>query len=574
MARDLFSARKYNGLMTIMSVFFIIFHFIVSAPASAASLDLGAIRNQAASNPIEARALLQAGFDGGASGARLPVEFPGRACNLPAVPDAVPAPLPDIAAVPAPPLPKQTGTLALIQIDGLSYARLQEAFSKGHAKNMARLLNERGYRNSSYLCGMPTVTMSVQSQLFFGKQLPGNEWYSKAKGKEVTGAVIEEEIPRSAGLLYGGRAYLSELSGGADKGVNVRVWLDKDIEESGTALGVVKELDRSFPHLLTGMRFPLYTFIKNWRAMKRDFAARKYETRTDRLAPLYISMLTNFGAAVAADGISDAIRDSLPSVYADFSGFDEKAHYYGYSSEEAFAELDKIDGHIGKIIKSADKHGARVLIFSDHGQTPSETFVGKFGGTPQSLVDGLGRAAATGYKDGDMVFGHVYSMGNVYVKSAPGRLDAAEIEKKYPGFAEKLAAHPGIGVAAVRNGGAIELLSKNGRGFIGADGSYNAGEGDPLGRYADGTATREALAAQVKDYLSLEESGDLVVMAPYENGRTIDYNIKYTLISEHGGIGGEQMHPFVIYHPAAATMDPASFRSALDFGAALRGMLK
>lgn len=574
MACDLFFAHKYNGHMTIFSVFPIIFQLVLSAQANAAPMDAGAIQNQAASNPIHARALLQAGFDGGLSNARLPVELPGRALDLPAVPDAVLTPLPAKAAAAAPALPKQAGTLALIQIDGLSYNRLQEAFSKGHAKNMARLLSEHGYKNSPYLCGMPTVTMSVQSQLFFGRQLPGNEWYSKAKGKEVTGAVIEEETPRSAGLLYGGRAYLSELSGGADKGANVRVWIDKDMEESGTALGVVKELGRSFPHLLTSFQFPLYTFIKDWRAMKRDFAERKYETKTDRMAPIYVSMLTNFGAAVAADGIRDAISDGLPSVYADFSGFDEKAHYYGYSSEEAFAELDKIDKHIGKIMKAADKHGGRVVIFSDHGQTPSETFVGKFGRTPQSLMDELGKELSPDYKDGDIVFGHVYSMGNVYVKAAPGRLAAAELEKKYPGFAAKLAVHPGIGIVAVRNGGGIDLFSKNGRAVISTDGSYTTVDGDPLAQYADATATREALASQISGYLSLEESGDLVVMAPLENGKTIDYNVKYTLISEHGGIGGEQMHPFVIYDPAAAPMYPASFRSALDFGAALRDMLK
>ncbi|MBI4656943.1 MAG: alkaline phosphatase family protein [Elusimicrobia bacterium] len=549
--------------------------FSASENALLAPENVSALEYEAARNPVDAALRLQAGFDGAAG-----LPKPGESV-LPVFPDIrgreqSPVVLQELKADSgdfAPPAVSGGGTLVLIQIDGLSYNRLQEAISKGYAGNIAEMIKNKGFVASPYFCGVPTVTMSIQSQMFFNRKLPGNEWFSKTRNKEVTGAIVEEGLPSNAGLLHKGRAFLSELSGGAQKGANVRVWIDKDSEKYGGFWSKIREIGRSIPYLVRGMKFPGITFWKEWRQMKKDFAEKNYETETDKYAPVYISMLNNFAASVATEGLKKAIIEEAPSVYADFSGYDEKAHYYGYSSDQAFTELDRIDKNIGEIMETARKYGGRVFVFSDHGQTPSETFVGKFGKKPQDFLDELGKQTDSMYKNGDLVFSQVYSMGNIYLKNVSGHAGAAEIKKNHPGIIEKLVSHQGVGMAALRDSGGIILISKNGRAVISAAG-YSSEGNDPLAPYLDARMSRDILAAQIKDYLELEESGDIVIFAPYENGKTIDYNIKYTLISEHGGIGGEQMHPFIIYDPRIAPVNPESFFDARGLNGIFKSLLK
>ncbi|MFH1619155.1 MAG: alkaline phosphatase family protein [bacterium] len=544
---------------------------VLKAPGGASASEA-----EAADDPLAVRSKLQAVFDGGADMSALTERPPAAAQNLrpskslPAEPAALKAGATDFT----PPMPSDRGTLVLIQIDGLSYNRLMEAISKGRAKNIAEMVRNGGFSVSTFFCGIPTVTMSVQSQIFFGRILPGNDWFSKSKNSEVGGAVIEKDVPAEEGLLYGGRVFLSELSGGGGEGVNVRVWMDEDIEKHGTFFSIAKQLWQGIPYLLSSGRFPLITFWKDWRQMKKDFATQGYETEKDKDAPLYVSMLSNFAAIVATEGIRKAIRDNVPSVYTDFSGYDEKAHYYGFSSEEAFGELDKIDENLRRIMKTAKQHGARVFVFSDHGQTPSETFIGKFGKKPQEVLDEFGRDADAGYKDGSLVFAPVYSMGNIYVRNTTGHLGAAEIEKRHPGLIAKLANHAGVGAVIARKENDIVLASRNGRAVI-SGGALSAVDGEnPLAQYLDERMNLNILSVQITNYMRLEESGDLVILAPYENGKTLDYNLNYTLISEHGGVGGEQMHPFIIYDPRVITMDPETFIDARQLNVIFKSLLK
>ncbi|MDD5656571.1 MAG: hypothetical protein PHF00_04880 [Elusimicrobia bacterium] len=152
----------------------------------------------------------------------------------------------------------------------------------------------------------------------------------------------------------------------------------------------------------------------------------------------------------------------------------------------------------------------------------------------------------------------------LYLRGREGHADMSVVERLYPGFLKALAGHEAVGMVAVRSGPDAVLLAKAGKASI-RGGRLSVSEGvDPLAGYQDARMSEAALADQIEDYLRLDDAGDVVVFAPYQDGATLDYNDKYTVISEHGGIGDGQMHPFLIYDPAVLAEASRTFRDARD----------
>lgn len=478
--------------------------------------------------------------------------------------------LPQPAPVPSAPVAgtEESGTLVLVQIDGLGHKRLLEAVAGGWAPNLGNLLASGEYRAAPFRNGIPTVTQSIQSQIFYGRIQPGNEWYSREKGGEVTASDLEPGYPASSGLLAGGRAYLSEFSGGAQQGADVRRMFAEDAAERGTAGAALKELSAGTPlflrHLLqapadNGRRFVRDT-LSDVLQIRGDFKARGFDRPMDRKSAYFFALTGNVWSQVAKAGILEALEQRAPVVYTDFSTYDEYAHYYGAGSAEAFSALLKIDEQIGEIV-AALRGDSKLVVFSDHGQTPTRNFTDRYGETPQQVLDRLLLKAKPGAKPGELVFSHVYSMGNIYVRGSGHRVELDEFEGLYPGLIQALLAHEGFGLVAARRNGRVALLSKE---------VASAAGRSPLSAYSDDISTVEVLQEQVANYMQIEESGDLVVFAPYEDGITLDYNSNYTLVSEHGGIGGEQMHPFILYPPRALPFEPEKIKDARDLNRLLK----
>ncbi len=481
-------------------------------------------------------------------------------------------------------VPAPRGTVVLIMIDGLGHKYLLEAMASGHAPNLASLIAEEGYRLAPYLNGLPTVTLAVQGQVFYGRRRPGNEWYRKSEARELDANQAEMEWRREDGLLYGGRAYLSELSGGAEAGAAVNRLRQEAIEKDGTVIATLKDLAAGAPLLLryiwnhgpiTEGPALVYRFLRDAWKFRRDFAERGNDTPLDRKAAFFMPFISHFLASIALEGVKRSVAEGVPVVFTDLASYDEEAHYYGPASAEAWHALESIDAKIGEAAAVARAHGSPLVVFSDHGQTPAVNFRKKFGKPFQQALDELVREARPQAKDRELVFSHVYSMGKIDVAGAPGTLSRVEVEAAYPGLLAKLRDHPALGLVAAREAdGGIRLLGKTGTAALSAEGRLTPGEGlDPLLPYADERAPREVLARHIRNYLDMDESGDLVVFGAYEDGAVVDLNVKYTLASQHGGMGGEQMHPFILYKPGVLRLEPESILDATGLHPALRELV-
>jgi hypothetical protein len=129
-------------------------------------------------------------------------------------------------------------------------------------------------------------------------------------------------------------------------------------------------------------------------------------------------------------------------------------------------------------------------------------------------------------------------LGMISFPREPGRLTLERIEALYPRLVEGLRQHPGLGFLLVRS-------EKYGALAIGAEGVHyldqDRVEGhDPLEPFGPNAA------AKVRRTDGFEHCPDIVLNGTYwkEDDEVAAFE---ELVGSHGGMGGSQSHPFVLY---------------------------
>ncbi len=235
--------------------------------------------------------------------------------------------------------------------------------------------------------------------------------------------------------------------------------------------------------------------------------------------------------------------------------------------------LYKLDEHFGRIARAC-RYAPRpykLVVLSDHGQTQGATFKQRNGygldelversldgGTVSRLTGGdendaavgqavneaTGRASSPGKDSNDdiserevIVLGSG-NLGLVYLMEEPRRLTLEEIEQRHPRLLGALREHPHIGFLLVHS-------AEHGPVVLGARGtSYLAAgriEGeDPLAGFS------RSASAHLARTDGFEHVADIMVNSFYDP--QLDEGCAFEeLISFHGGMGGPQTRPFLVY---------------------------
>ncbi len=274
--------------------------------------------------------------------------------------------------------------------------------------------------------------------------------------------------------------------------------------------------------------------------------------------------------------LTDMMR-GRPAVYATFSSYDEVAHHSGLERADTLEALRKLDQQFGRI-ERARRFAPRpyhIVVLSDHGQTQGATFkqrngyslqelVGRSleatevtaiaGGDEQSAMAGLALREATGAKgekdgkeagldkDRAVVLGSG-NLGLVYLMEEPRRLTLEEIEERHPRLIPALRAEPHVGWLLVRSG-------EHGALALGPDGTRNLADGT-----VEGTDPLANFSPYAPDHLLRTDGfahvADIMVGSFYDPD--LDEGCAFEeLISFHGGLGGPQTRPFILYPRALA----------------------
>ena len=311
---------------------------------------------------------------------------------------------------------------------------------------------------------------------------------------------------------------------------------------------------------------------------------------------------------ISAAMIVDAVATGREAMYTTFIGYDEIAHHSGPDSAAAHHALTGIDTAIRKVFETAAISNARpyeIVILSDHGQTFGATFKQRYGLTlgdyikslavkyslygkalkvvsldedednsinviavlnslsssgPDSIIrktaetlgnavsdDAIEEAVKTAENEANDIL--VLASGNLvnaYFSISDKRMTYDEIEAAYPGMITEMVSHPGIGLVMVHTAEGPVAIGENGQRNL-----YSGevtGE-DPLVMYND----PEKRTKQLRYLLDFPNGGDLVIISPvYEDDTVAAYE---ELIGSHGGLGGQQTDPFLMYPSAFEVKD-------------------
>jgi hypothetical protein len=247
-------------------------------------------------------------------------------------------------------------------------------------------------------------------------------------------------------------------------------------------------------------------------------------------------------------------------IYGDLVDYDEVAHHAGPARPESMRQLESLDRMLGVLQRLAPEAARRYhfVVLSDHGQSQGATFRQRHGETLEELV---GRFSAPDPVDAPAAPAEqeavaepespqfsaptvapvlVVSSGNLallYLTRTRERLTRAQIDGAYPRLIRGLAAHPGIGLVVVDDGGPVAYGPAGSHRLL--DGTVEGA--DPLipyGQYARGDLLRHQEAEHV---------GDLVLISAVDP-LTSEVAAFEELVGSHGGLGGWQTDA-VLVHP-------------------------
>jgi uncharacterized membrane protein YvlD (DUF360 family) len=496
--------------------------------------------------------------------------------------------------------------VVFVQIDGLASSLLRWGVRSGDLTTLSRWIRSGSHLLTEWHAQMPATTPASQAGLLHGRsdQVPAFRWYEKETGTLLTAnhpkdaAVIQTRLSDGRGLL-------------ADGGVSISNVFSGDAPTSLlTMSGLVDRAGRGGPSRSFATFFiNPYGLTRSVVLTAAEMIKEVHQARLQRVRGV-APRIRRHGSYILLRGVTNVLLRDLnagliadqmmagaPSIYCDFTDYDEIAHHAGPTRPESLASLAGIDRLIGVLESFAARapRPYRFVVLSDHGQSQGATFRQRHGMPLQDLVRGLmdsgSVAASTGLDEtvgpvntfltqvaqqggttgrltkrvfsarthdgqvdldtspdaddqtaraSDLVLIASGNLSMIYFTRRPGRLVLQEIEQLYPGLVGALTAHPGIGFVVVRSGdhGSV-VLGKEGIRYLDED---RVDGSDPLAGFGPNAV------ADVRRHDTLAHVGDLVINSPIDPG-TDEVAAYEELVGCHGGLGGWQTEA-VLVHPA------------------------
>lgn len=466
--------------------------------------------------------------------------------------------------------------IVFLEIDGLADPVLRRAMRDGNAPVLARWLADGSHGLIEWEPDLSSQTGASQAGILLGSNddIPAFRWVEKETGRVMTCsapgdcAEIERRHANGVGLLIdGGASRGNLLSGEADEVILTvsRMEADKHANPGYRAF------------LANGFNVTRELVLFCWevglewsaaaRQRRRDVIPRGQ--RGGRYPFLRAALCVVVRDLIVFGVVTDMMR-GRPAVYATFSSYDEVAHHSGLERADTLEALRKLDKQFGRIEKCRRfaRRPYELVVLSDHGQTQGMTFKQRNGyGLDELVQRSLSRGEVMGMSAGDehdtavnqafneatgrsgdsdepgaddshaVVLGSG-NLGLVYLMEEKRRLSAEEIHERHPNLIPALTTHPHVGFVLMRS-------AEHGPLAVGSGGTHYLATGriegeDPLALFSPNAP------AHLRRTDNFKHVADIMVNSFYdpdlEQGCAFE-----ELISFHGGLGGPQTRPFILY---------------------------
>jgi uncharacterized membrane protein YvlD (DUF360 family) len=494
-----------------------------------------------------------------------------------------------------------------LEIDGLAKPLVEKAIDGGYLPNLEKWISSGSHKLVQWETDLSSQTSASQAGILHGNNhnIPAFRWFDRQKKEIISSsgpasvAELEKKLSNGEGLLANGGASRGNLfSGDADFVMNTASTIT-DVSRLKTSEFYAYFLHPyNFVRTLLLFVWDIITEIREFRKARRTGA---YPISDKAKRGGIYPILRAFTAVLMLDlNIYTLIGDifaGIPAAYATFVGYDEVAHHSGVESEDAYRVLKKIDRQFGRLVKLAEQapRPYHFVVLSDHGQTQGATFKQRYHITLEEYLQQLATEkydvqgaidvhedwkhlnvflTETINKEGviqkpvrqvlrrhteddevalgpeaeieqgtDSEFGHLVALasgnlGLVYSTRSDQRAPLEVIERIYPGMLEGLVAHEGIGFVMVNS-------EEQGPVAIGAHGRFYLDTGrlegqNPLAEFGPN------IVHHLKRTNAFVDAPDILVNSFFDPTKREGAAFE-ELIGFHGGLGGYQTQPFLLY---------------------------
>ncbi|MEO6349888.1 MAG: phage holin family protein [Candidatus Limnocylindrales bacterium] len=496
----------------------------------------------------------------------------------------------------------KTPGLVIVQIDGLAHAVLTQQVNAGRVPVMSRWLREERMRLAPWIALLPSQTSASQAGIMFGRNddIPAFRWWDKenkslfVSNHPADAEALELRLAKEGpGLLAEGASIGNLLSGGAE-----RAYLTlATVRNPNQGLGRSRSY---FSFFLSPYGF-IHAIVLGFAEVFKEI----FQSRRSRLAGIEPRMARGFpypflraitNVVLRPLSTSLVIEEMLRGtsvIYVTYTDYDEIAHHSGPQRAESLDALDGVDRVLGSLMRAAEDapRPYRFVILSDHGQTLGATFRQRFDRTLEDVIRQLmggadsvsmavsevaewrvlnafasemtrakgasavarralrsrtrrqavrenAQAQVAALDETELVVCPSGNLALVYFPDIDGRVTLETINERYPEMVDALAHHPGVGLLLVRSDAHGPLVI-GASGVRHLDGKKVDGEDplEPFGTYA---------AAALKRLDGMTNCGDLVVISMLDPD-TDQVAAFEELIGSHGGLGGPQNEPLILY---------------------------
>ncbi|WP_257232305.1 phage holin family protein [Streptomyces sp. Rer75] len=476
------------------------------------------------------------------------------------------------------------GTVFL-QLDGVGHAVLRDALrprdNKPPVMETVSTWVGRTHTVTPWRTDWSSQTGASQLGILHGsnEDVPAFRWYEKKSGevmvsnRPTSAAVLQRRAAARAGheglLTVDGASRGNLFTGGADELALVLSVAARRSKRNRSRSGYFAYFSDPANATRTAASFVAEVFRELCQSTRAKLRRESPRVGRGGLYPFIRAFATVVERDVVVAAVSGDILSGRTAIYADLVAYDEVAHHSGPRSRDAQQVLARLDRSIALIAKVAERapRDYRIVLLSDHGQSPGATFAGAYGLTLEDLVragcglpvpKAAGRTASGAEareaaraalhrpeKDDTDAEGArpvVLASGNLGLISfpdVPGRMSREAVDRRHPALLHTLANHPGVGFLLVRSEteGAVVL------GANGAEHHLDTGrviKESPLAVFGPGAAEAVRRTAHFRN------TPDIMVNSAYD-AATGEVHAFEEQIGSHGGLGGEQGHPFLLW---------------------------
>ncbi|MGC0328597.1 uncharacterized membrane protein YvlD (DUF360 family) [Streptomyces sp. SAI-170] len=512
------------------------------------------------------------------------------------------------------PGPATPGTVFL-QLDGVGHGVLADAVAKGLMPTVARWLHgapgaPATHRLTPWRTDWSSQTGASQLGILHGStfDVPAFRWYEKDSqvvmvcNRPTSAVELQRRAVERTGdgglLTVDGASRGNLFSGGADEQALVlSIAARRRSRETRSRAGYFAYFSDPANAVRTALSFVAEAGREVGQSVRARLRRQRPRVGRGGLYPFIRAFATVVERDVVVAAVMGDLLAGRTAVYADLVAYDEVAHHSGPHSRDAEQVLARLDRSLALIEKVAEHapRPYRLVILSDHGQSPGETFRARYGLTLGDLVRaGCGlpvprraqrthsgaearaavRAAlrrpveegAEEYRPARRSEPVVLASGNLGLVSfpdVPHRMTKEEIDARHPALLPTLANHPGIGFLLVRS-------EEHGGVVLGAYGAEI-----PVAELVDGRGPLAAFGPGAADAVrrthSFPHTADIMVNSFHDpaDGEVLAFEEQ---IGSHGGLGGEQGRPFLL-SPLAFSAPPAEIVGAEQIHRVLRRWL-